>query len=74
MLRFGAIENIDEVRQFFSDIPSNGLHYLREVSKPRARVRVIEMEFDGSERQIKIMAGKVSQSLVGTHSETRSGS
>ena len=59
-LRLGAIENYEEVRAFFRETPADSLHYLREVSKPRARLRVIEMEFDRSGKRLRIVAGKAS--------------
>ena len=60
-LRFGAITNYEEVKRFFATIPSDSLHYLRYSSKPTPRKHVIEIEFDGSEARITIVAGNLSR-------------
>jgi len=59
-LRFGAITNYEEVKHFFATIPTDSLHYLRYSSKSTPRRHVIEIEFDGSEARITIIAGSVS--------------
>ena len=59
-LRFGAITNYDEVKRFFATIPTDSLHYLRYSKKSSPRKHVVEIEFDGSEARITIIAGKVS--------------
>jgi hypothetical protein len=59
-LRFGAIANYEEVKQFFAAVPTDSLHYLRLSSKSTPRRHAIEMEFDRSEARITIIAGNVS--------------
>lgn len=60
-LRFGAIANYEEVKRFFAKVPADSLHYLRYSSKSTPRKHVVEIEFDGSESRITIVAGNVSQ-------------
>lgn len=60
-LRFGAIANYKEVKSFFATIPVDSLHYLRYSSKSTPSKHVIEIEFDGQESRITIIAGKVSR-------------
>lgn len=60
-LRFGAIANYEDVKRFFATIPTDSLHYLRYSKKSTSRKHVIEIEFDGSEARITIIAGKVSR-------------
>jgi hypothetical protein len=60
-LRFGAISNYEEVKQFFATVPTDSLHYLRYSSKSSPRRNVIEMEFDRSEARITIVAGNVAR-------------
>ena len=60
-LRFGAIVNLEEVRRFFSTVPMEGLHYLRELSKSTARRHIIDLEFDSTGERIRIIAGNVSK-------------
>lgn len=60
-LRFGAIINYQEVKRFFATIPTDSLHYLRHSKKSTPRRHVIEIEFDGSEARITIIAGNVSR-------------
>jgi len=59
--RFGAITNYNEVKRFFATIPTDSLHYLRYSRKSTPRKHVVEIEFDGSEARITIIAGKVSR-------------
>ena len=59
-LRFGAIFNYEEVRQFFAEVPKDELHYLKELSESKANRRIVEMEFDRSGHRIRIAAGNVS--------------
>ncbi|HKV92250.1 MAG TPA: hypothetical protein VJW20_06860 [Candidatus Angelobacter sp.] len=65
-VRFGAISNYEEVKRFFEPlaVPSDLLHYLHYAAKPTPGKHVIEMEFDRSEAQIRIVAGKLSASEV----------
>ena len=60
-LRFGAIANYEEVKQFFATVPADSLHYLRLSSNSTPRRQEIEMEFDRSEARITIIAGNVSR-------------
>jgi len=60
-LRFGAIANYEDVKRFFATIPKDSLHYLRYSKKSTPRKHVIEIEFDGSEARITIIAGNVSR-------------
>lgn len=60
-LRFGAITNYEDVKRFFATIPTGSLHYLRYSKKSTPRKHTIEIEFDGSEARITIIAGKVSR-------------
>ena len=60
-LRFAAIANYEDVKRFFATIPTGPLHYLRYSKKPTPRKHVIEIEFDGSEARITIIAEKVSR-------------
>ena len=60
-LRFGAIANYEEVKRFFATVPADSLHYLRYSSKSTPGKHVIEIEFDGSESRITIVAGNVSR-------------
>jgi len=60
ILRFGAIANYEEVRSFFATIPTESLHYLRYSKKSTPRKHVIEIELDGSEARVTIIAGNVS--------------
>ena len=59
-LRFGAIVNYEEVRKFFSTVPMEGLHYLREAAESKAGRRVVEMQFNRTEAGIRITAGTIS--------------
>lgn len=58
-LRFGAIANFAEVQRFFADVPTDSLHYLRYLNKPKSRRQVVEMEFDRSGDCIRIDAGNI---------------
>lgn len=56
-IRFGAIENYEEVRPYFASVPIEGLHYLRELSECTPRRHVFEMEFDRTGDRVRIIAG-----------------
>jgi hypothetical protein len=43
----------------FADVPADSLRYLKELSKPKARRRVIEMEFGRTGERIQIIAKKI---------------
>ena len=60
-IRFGSIANYETVQKYFTKIPGDSLHYLRELKESTARRRVIEMEFDRTGDRIIILAGKVSK-------------
>lgn len=63
-LRFGGIENFDEVKRFFAERSLDTLdrlHSLREVSKAEARQHIIEIKFDRSDRQLTVIAAKALQ-------------
>jgi hypothetical protein len=57
-IRFGAISNYGEVQEFFAKIPFESLHYLREITRSGSH-RIFEMEFDGTGKQIQIVAGNI---------------
>lgn len=59
-LRFGAIYNYEEVKEFFASVPADSLHYLRELSESKPNRRIIEMEFDRTEARIRVVARNVS--------------
>jgi hypothetical protein len=58
-LRFDAIEIFAEIQKLFANVPADGLHYFKELSKGKARRRVIEMEFDRTGERIQIIAKKI---------------
>lgn len=62
-LRFGAINNFDDVKKFFHRLPNDGLHYLREGRESKVDRRVIEIEFDRTESRINIIARKVTMTV-----------
>ena len=58
-LRFGAIENFEEIQVLFASLPTDGLHYLKESNKSTARRRVVELEFDRTGKRVSIIANKI---------------
>jgi hypothetical protein len=58
-LRFGAIENFEEIQKLFANLPADGLHYLKQLSKSTARRRAVEMEFDRAGKRVRIVADKI---------------
>ena len=69
-LRFGAIEKFHKSPTLLVDPPQNGLHCLRELSKSEARRHIVAMEFDRTNRRIRIVTGKIAQSDAETAVKT----
>ena len=62
-IRFGAIYNYEEVKEFFAHVPADGLHYLRELSESKPDRRIIEIQFDSSDASVRIIARNVSMEI-----------
>jgi hypothetical protein len=59
-IRFGAIENFEEVQRFAAAVPQSGLHYLRHTPESKPGRHIVEMEFDRTGERFMITARHLS--------------